>query len=128
MPVDGFRKTEMEIQYYLTEADILELMRYRLRQAPKRQNPILVRRLAYLVGFMLIALGSITIARNVVLMPSFVNLAIVEVRPSMKGGSVTARTKPATLSTGMVVQVPEYISNGEIIRIDTRTGEYAGKA
>ena len=61
-------------------------------------------------------------------MPSFVNLTIVEVRPSMKGGSVTARTKPATLSTGMVVQVPEYISNGEIIRIDTRTGEYAGKA
>ncbi len=61
-------------------------------------------------------------------MPSFVNMAIVEVRPSMKGGSVTARTKPATLSTGLIVQVPEYISNGEIIRIDTRTGEFAGKA
>jgi elongation factor P len=61
-------------------------------------------------------------------MPSFVNLTIVEVRPSMKGGSVTARTKPATLSTGLVVQVPEYISNGEIVRVDTRTGDYAGKA
>jgi elongation factor P len=60
--------------------------------------------------------------------PTFINLEIVETRPSVKGGSVTARTKPATLSTGLVVQVPEYMSAGEIIRVDTRTGEYASKA
>jgi elongation factor P len=61
-------------------------------------------------------------------MPSFVTMTIIETRPSMKGGSVTARTKPATLTSGLIVQVPEYISNGEVIRIDTRTGEYASKA
>jgi elongation factor P len=60
--------------------------------------------------------------------PTFVDLEIVETRPSVKGGSVTARTKPATLSTGLVVQVPEYMSAGETIRVDTRTGEYASKA
>jgi len=60
--------------------------------------------------------------------PTFVNLEIVETRPSVKGGSVTARTKPATLSTGLVVQVPEYMAVGETIRVDTRTGEYASKA
>jgi elongation factor P len=60
--------------------------------------------------------------------PTFINLEIVETRPSVKGGSVTARTKPATLSTGLVVQVPEYMAAGEIIRVDTRTGEYASKA
>jgi len=60
--------------------------------------------------------------------PTFVDLEIVDTRPSVKGGSVTARTKPATLSTGLVVQVPEYMSAGEIIRVDTRTGEYASKA
>jgi elongation factor P len=60
--------------------------------------------------------------------PTFINLEIVETRPSVKGGSVTARTKPATLSTGLVVQVPEYLAVGEIIRVDTRTGEYASKA
>jgi elongation factor P len=60
--------------------------------------------------------------------PTFINLEITETRPSVKGGSVTARTKPATLSTGLVVQVPEYMSTGEIIRVDTRTGEYASKA
>jgi elongation factor P len=61
-------------------------------------------------------------------MPTYISLEIVETRPSIKGGSVTARTKPATLSTGLVVQVPEYMAVGEVIRIDTRTGEYASKA
>jgi len=61
-------------------------------------------------------------------MPTFINLEIVETRPSVKGGSVTARTKPATLSTGLVVQVPEYMAVGEVIRVDTRTGDYASKA
>jgi elongation factor P len=60
--------------------------------------------------------------------PTFISLEIVETRPSVKGGSVTARTKPATLSTGLVIQVPEYIAVGETIRVDTRTGEYASKA
>ena len=60
--------------------------------------------------------------------PTFINLEIVETRPSVRGGSVTARTKPATLSTGLVVQVPEYMTTGEVIRVDTRTGEYASKA
>ncbi len=60
--------------------------------------------------------------------PTFINLEIVETIPSVKGGSVTARAKPATLSTGLVVQVPEYMTVGEVIRVDTRTGEYASKA
>lgn len=60
--------------------------------------------------------------------PTFINLEIVDTRPSVKGASITARTKPATLSTGLVVQVPEYMSTGEVISIDTRTGEYASKA
>jgi len=60
--------------------------------------------------------------------PTFINLEILETAPSVKGGSVTARTKPATLSTGLVVQVPEYMAVGETIRVDTRTGEYASKA
>jgi elongation factor P len=61
-------------------------------------------------------------------LPTTVALPIVETRPPMKGGSVTARTKPATLSTGLVVQVPEHLETGDRIRVDTRTGEYASKA
>ncbi len=61
-------------------------------------------------------------------LPTTVPLEIVETRPPMKGGSVTARTKPATLTTGLVVQVPEHLNSGDMIRVDTRTGEYASKA
>ncbi|MBN1940090.1 MAG: elongation factor P [Candidatus Aminicenantes bacterium] len=60
-------------------------------------------------------------------LPVLVSLPIVETRPSIKGGSVTARTKPAVLSTGLTVQVPEYLETGDVIRVDTRTGLYASK-
>lgn len=61
-------------------------------------------------------------------MPDTVDLEIVECPPSMKGASATSRTKPATLSTGLVVQVPEYIEQGETIRIDTRDRKYLSRA
>ena len=47
---------------------------------------------------------------------------------SIKGASATARTKPATLETGLIVHVPEYLGQGEQIKVDTRTGEYLSRA
>ena len=61
-------------------------------------------------------------------MPDTIDLAIVECPPAMKGASATSRTKPATLSTGLTVQVPEYIEPGETIRIDTRERKYLSRA
>lgn len=61
-------------------------------------------------------------------MPDSVELEITDTAPSMKGASVTSRTKPATLETGHVVQVPEYIAPGERIRVDTRTGDFIQRA
>ena len=61
-------------------------------------------------------------------MPSSVVLKIVECDPVLKGGSATARTKPAKLQTGLVVQVPEYLTPGEVIRVDTRTSKYLQRA
>ena len=60
-------------------------------------------------------------------LPPVTELTITETGPSMKGASATARTKPATLSTGLIVQVPEYIETGETIRVDTRTGKFLGR-
>lgn len=61
-------------------------------------------------------------------MPDTIEMEIVECAPSAKGASVTARTKPATLPTGLVVQVPEYIEPGETIRVDTRERKYLSRA
>ncbi|MGI9468764.1 MAG: elongation factor P-like protein EfpL [Rubripirellula sp.] len=60
--------------------------------------------------------------------PASVELLITECDPGVKGNSATSRTKPATLETGLVVQVPEYIKQGETLKIDTRTGEYLSRA
>jgi elongation factor P len=46
----------------------------------------------------------------------------------VKGDSATKRTKPATLETGLIVQVPEYLSQGEKIKVDSRTGEFISRA
>ncbi len=55
---------------------------------------------------------------------NFVELEIVETDPGLKGDTAQGGSKPATLSTGAVVRVPLFIDQGEVIRVDTRTGEY----
>jgi elongation factor P len=61
-------------------------------------------------------------------LPVAVALKVVQCDPGIKGASATARTKPATLQTGLVVQVPEYLAQGEMVKIDTRTGEFLSRA
>lgn len=61
-------------------------------------------------------------------LPTTVSLEIMETPPAMKGASATNRTKPAQLSTGLEVQVPEYIETGEIINVNTDTGKYMSRA
>jgi len=56
-----------------------------------------------------------------------VELEIIETDPGLRGDTATGGTKPAKLSTGAVVKVPLFLSTGEVIRVDTRTGEYLGR-
>lgn len=63
-----------------------------------------------------------------VALPPTVDLDIVDTAPSVKGGSATARTKPATLSTGLVVQVPEHISTGDRIKVNVDERRFLGRA
>lgn len=60
-------------------------------------------------------------------LPDTVELAITQTAPGVRGNSATSRTKPATLSTGHVIQVPEHLDEKTIVRVDTRTGEYLGR-
>ena len=61
-------------------------------------------------------------------LPSNVDLQIAETVPVIKGATATNRNKPATLSNGHVVQVPEYMSTGEWVRINTETGKFMARA
>lgn len=60
--------------------------------------------------------------------PNFVNLTVVKTDPGFKGDTATNTLKPATLETGVVIKVPLFIDEGEVIQVDTRTGEYMSRA
>ena len=60
--------------------------------------------------------------------PNFVDLKVIETEPGEKGDTATNVTKEATVETGAVVHVPIFIEEGEVIQIDTRSGEYLGRS
>ena len=111
---DGDRYAFMDLtsyeQFELVEEDIEECL------------PFLVEDMEGILA--LVSEGKVLTLR----MPDTIDLKIVECPPALKGASATSRTKPATLSTGLVVQVPEYIEQGETIRIDTRERKYLSRA
>src|SRR5262249_18610586 len=59
-----------------------------------------------------------------VTLPNFVDLRIIKSDPGIRGDTASNVTKPATLETGAVIQVPLFVNEGEVVRIDTRTGQY----
>lgn len=61
-------------------------------------------------------------------LPQSVTLTITDTAPGIKGATATGRTKPATLTTGLEVQVPEYLESGEAIRINTATGKFISRS
>jgi elongation factor P len=60
--------------------------------------------------------------------PLTVELKVVQCDPAVRGNSATSRSKPATLETGLVIQVPEYLSEGEVVKVDTRTKQFLSRA
>jgi elongation factor P len=61
-------------------------------------------------------------------LPATVELKVVETEPSVKGATAAAQYKPATLETGLKVTVPPFVGIGEVIQVDTRSGEYLSRA
>jgi elongation factor P len=61
-------------------------------------------------------------------LPQTVDLKVTDTAPGIKGATARAQVKPATLETGLVVQVPPFVNNGDLIRVNTETGEYQSRA
>ena len=62
-----------------------------------------------------------------VIPPNFVELEVTDTDPGLKGDTAQGGTKPATLSSGAVVKVPLFVNIGDVLRVDTRTGEYQNR-
>ena len=60
-------------------------------------------------------------------LPNFVELAIATTDPGLRGDTAQGGTKPATLETGAVIQVPLFLNEGDVVKVDTRSGEYLGR-
>lgn len=111
---DGDRYTFMDLETY----EQFELV----KEDVENVLPYLVEDMEGITA--LISNGQVLTLR----VPDTIELEIVDCSPSIKGASATARTKPATLSTGLIVQVPEYIANGDVIKIDTRENKFLSRA
>lgn len=61
-------------------------------------------------------------------LPTTVNLKVVQTEPGFRGDTAQGATKPATLETGITVQVPLFVEQDEVVKVDTRTGEYLSRA
>jgi elongation factor P len=61
-------------------------------------------------------------------LPATVELKVVDTEPSVKGATAAAQYKPATLETGLKISVPPFVNVGEVVQVDTRTGEYLSRA
>jgi elongation factor P len=61
-------------------------------------------------------------------LPQTVDLKVTDTVPGIKGATASAQVKPATVETGLVVQVPPFVNNGDLIRVNTETGEYLSRA
>jgi len=60
-------------------------------------------------------------------LPGTVELTVVDTDPGIKGATAAAQTKPATMETGLVIQVPSFINKGDVIKIETEEGKYVGR-
>lgn len=116
-----------DLQYLYPEGDELVLMD--LETYEQFQVPRSISDAAKFLKEGMTLVGEMYNGRPLSITPPFtVELRVTETPPGVKGDTVSGAYKPATLETGAVVQVPLFVDEGEVIKVDTRTGEYIGRA
>jgi len=126
--IENVRLEHMQMQFLYRDGDLM----YFMDNETYEQQPLNVKQLGDVVKFLA---EGFTIKIEFyegepvgVDMPPSVEMEVAKTDPGLKGDTATGGSKPATLSTGYVVQVPLFIQQGEVIRVDTRTGEYLERA
>ncbi len=122
--VDIVRVERHQYQFLYREGDMLVLMNTENFDQINVPEEILGEGTKFLKEGIIIDLlmdGSTIVSAE---LPIFVELEVAKTEPGIKGDTATGGSKPATLETGAVVSVPLFIDEGDIIKIDTRTGEY----
>ena len=119
---------EVEMQYLYSDGDSYYFMNTKDYEQIHVHKDVIGYRAQYLVPDVLLRVEFYEGRPADIQLPPTVDLKVVETEPGIKGGSATNVMKPATLETGLVVQVPPFISEGETIRVDTVAGTYLERA
>lgn len=119
---------ETEMQYLYSDGDSYHFMNTANYEQTHLHKDVVGDRAWYLVPDVMIKVEYFEGRPVDIALPATVDLKVVETEPGIKGGSATNVMKPAKLETGLVVQVPPFITEGETIRVDTAEGTYLERA
>jgi len=121
--------SRVQVQYSYLDGDILMFMNLEDYSQYGLNREDLDGQLEYLVEGMEGILALLVDGEILgVELPQSVALAISDTTPGVKGATATGRTKPATLVTGLEIQVPEYLESGELVKVNTATGSFISRA
>lgn len=119
---------EREMQYLYNDADHYYFMDTSTFEQIQIASEALGDSKAYLIPDALIRVEFYDIEPMGIELPPTVDLLVKETVPGIKGATASAQVKPATLETGLVVQVPPFVNEGDRVRVSTETGEYQSRA
>ena len=119
---------EVEMQYLYSDGDSFFFMNTQNYEQIGLHKSVIEDRAAYLVPDVVIKVMLFEGRAVDIELPATVDLKVVETEPGIKSASATNVTKAAKLETGLTVQVPPFIGEGEVIRVDTAEGKYLERA
>ncbi len=119
---------EREMQYLYSDGDMYYFMDTSTYEQVHISSEALGESKNYLVADSLIRVEFYDVEPVGIELPATVDLVVKETVPGIKGATASAQVKPATLETGLVVQVPPFVNEGDKIRVSTETGEYQSRA
>jgi elongation factor P len=119
---------EVEMQYLYSDGDSYFFMNTQNYEQIGLHRSLIEDRASYLVPDVVIKVQLFEGRPVDIELPATVDLKVVETEPGIKGASATNVTKAARLETGLTVQVPPFIGEGEVIRVDTSEGKYLERA
>lgn len=117
-----------EMQYLYQDVDLFTFMDLETYEQVQLSHSQVEDALPYLIGSLEVTVSFVGDEPIDVELPSTMDLEVVDTEPALKGATASAQTKPATLETGLVVQVPPFVATGDRVRVDTSTGEYVTRA
>ena len=126
--VERARLDEREMQYLYRDGDAFYFMDTSNYEQIHINQESLGDSADYLLPEMMIKVEFYDVEPVGVELPVTVDLKVADTSPGIKGATASAQIKPATLETGLVVNVPSFVNIGDVIRVSTETGEYLGRA